>query len=208
MENNFPHPEKPPSGGGIVHLPLTEQERIKNLLTVPPHLCCSDPAWLYRIYQDTRVDIPSLLFTINGALKEALAAIDTDPHTLVTIRPAVIDNVQCFVQVPPNTPQPFTNNTKLDLEIRWDSPWNGVIPDRYGIWVHQPYKEFITEQNKLRIPSCAYGSKFDIWVRSYINRFSSSSGSGSDSIRSPYSEKVTCYCKPDTVARKTDPSDL
>jgi hypothetical protein len=25
---------------------------------VPLHQCCNDPYWLYRIYSDTRVDVP------------------------------------------------------------------------------------------------------------------------------------------------------
>ena len=32
-----------------------------------PHSCCEDPLWLYRAYQDTRVDFNSLRKTIENA---------------------------------------------------------------------------------------------------------------------------------------------
>ena len=51
------HPDWPQLLGGIAHLPPHEQERVRAAVPVPPHLCCEDPAWLYRIYQDTTVDV-------------------------------------------------------------------------------------------------------------------------------------------------------
>lgn len=37
--------------GGIVHLDTNTQQRIVTAHTVPQHLCCDDPYWLYHIYQ-------------------------------------------------------------------------------------------------------------------------------------------------------------
>ena len=34
--------------------------RIVSLETVPPHKCCEDPVWLYKIYQDTSVDVEAI----------------------------------------------------------------------------------------------------------------------------------------------------
>jgi hypothetical protein len=57
--------------GGIVGLPAEEQEKIKNTKSVPPHFCCSNPYWLYRIFQDTRVHITEVLGIIQDALDES-----------------------------------------------------------------------------------------------------------------------------------------
>ncbi|KCV69136.1 hypothetical protein H696_04551 [Fonticula alba] len=53
---SVPHPKRAPLKGGIVHLPPAEQRNIEQATAVPPHICCSDPTWLYKIYQDTIVD--------------------------------------------------------------------------------------------------------------------------------------------------------
>ncbi|PJF17442.1 hypothetical protein PSACC_02748 [Paramicrosporidium saccamoebae] len=186
-ENNYPHPERPPSGGGIAHLPLVEQEKIKNTLTVPPHLCCRDPYWLYRIYQDTRVELSELYDAIDDAFADSLKLLDISPQSFVAIRPGIIDTVRCSVRAPPGLDHSkLTNTTQLQMDISWDEPWNGVQPDKYGIWIHQPYQEFFSTSPMLEPPKCAYGSKYDIWVRSYV-----AVPNTDGLIKSQYSEKFT-----------------
>jgi len=51
------YPDRPPSQGGLAHLRLEERQAVLDNERVAPHLCCSDPAWLYRIYQDTEIDV-------------------------------------------------------------------------------------------------------------------------------------------------------
>lgn len=51
------HPERSPAEGGLMHLTADERARVLSSTRVLPHVCCSDPAWLYRIYQDTEVDV-------------------------------------------------------------------------------------------------------------------------------------------------------
>lgn len=202
IENNFPHPERAPSAGGIMHLPAAQQERIRNTPAVLPHLCCSDPNWLYRIYQDTKVDVEELLQTIDGALKDGLTQLQVDPKALLAIRPGIVDGVRCIVSLPegvdPAAPA-LTNTTRLSIEVRWESPWNGVIPEKYGVWVHQTYSEFFTERPSVQLPACAYGSSYDIWVRSYVRDPTSP-----ELIRSQYSEKRTCLCIPETTIPKEE----
>jgi protein O-mannose beta-1,4-N-acetylglucosaminyltransferase len=55
--NSVPHPERGADGGGIAHLAASLQAKIRRVKTVPLHRCCTDPYWLYRIYQDTVVEI-------------------------------------------------------------------------------------------------------------------------------------------------------
>jgi protein O-mannose beta-1,4-N-acetylglucosaminyltransferase len=197
-ENNYPHPERPPSGGGSVHLPLAEQEKVKNTLTVPPHLCCRDPYWLYRIYQDTRVDISELFAAIGDAMPDALRLLDIDAQNYVQIRPGVIDTIRCKVHIPEGVDSlRLDNSTKLDVEISWDEPWNGVQPDKYGVWMHQPYQEFFTTKPSIIPPACPYGGRYDVWVRSYVRMPGSN-----ELIKSQYSEKFTCMCTPTTNTRR------
>lgn len=201
-ENNFPHPERAPSAGGIVHLPAAQQERIQSTSAVPPHLCCSDPTWLYRIYQDTKVDPDELLQTIDGALKDGLAQLQVDPKALLAIRPGVVDSVRCIMSLPegvdPMTTT-LTSTTRLLVEVKWELPWNGVVPEKYGVWVHQIYSEFFTERPSVQLPSCTYGSSYDVWVRSYVRDPISP-----ELFRSQYSEKLTCQCVPGvTISRES-----
>lgn len=47
--------------GGLAHLAKDEQQKIINQRWVDPHRCCEDPAWLYRIYSDTIVDVTKIV---------------------------------------------------------------------------------------------------------------------------------------------------
>lgn len=55
-KNTITHPEYPPLLGGISHLPLEEQQNIKNVKFIPPVRCCHNPEYLFRMFQDTIVD--------------------------------------------------------------------------------------------------------------------------------------------------------
>jgi len=60
--------DRPPNQGGIAHLPPHQKEEILNTKRVPKHLCCDNPFWLFRIYQDTEVDINRLLLLLRGKI--------------------------------------------------------------------------------------------------------------------------------------------
>eukprot|EP00045_Choanoeca_perplexa_P010109 m.101067 g.101067 ORF g.101067 m.101067 type:complete len:555 (-) comp15157_c0_seq2:41-1705(-) len=53
-----PHPNRPAALGGLRHLGKAERLQVEQTPYVPLHKCCNDPYWLYRIYSDTRVDVP------------------------------------------------------------------------------------------------------------------------------------------------------
>lgn len=167
---------------------------------MPAHLCCRDSNWLYRIYQDTRVDLPELFATIEDGLADSLTHLSTSPQSFVQIRPGVVSNIRCKVRPPSLVDLPLTNSTQLVMDISWDEPWNGVIPEKYGIWMHQPYEEFFSPSPSFTPPPCAYGSRYDMWVRSYVTAVGGKEHDG-EMIKSQYSEKVTCYCRPDAVAK-------
>lgn len=56
-DNSVGYPDRRPAEGGLSLLPAEARESVLSVTRVPPHLCCSDPYWLYRIYQDTTVDV-------------------------------------------------------------------------------------------------------------------------------------------------------
>lgn len=51
------HPDRPAILGGIAHLPETIRRSIEKETNIRPHRCCRNPNWLYRIYQDSIVDV-------------------------------------------------------------------------------------------------------------------------------------------------------
>lgn len=59
-ENTQSYPDRPPKQGGISHLSKSLQDKILSSTEIPKHLCCNDPFWLHRIYQDTFIDTTSL----------------------------------------------------------------------------------------------------------------------------------------------------
>ncbi|ESO13223.1 hypothetical protein HELRODRAFT_105809 [Helobdella robusta] len=91
------HPNRPAKEGGIGHLDNEERERIENSDVVSEHLCCQDPTWLFRIYQDTLVDI-----------KEVIQLIKIK----IILRPYRISNLKCRWQ------------SDSSLRVTWDAPFN------------------------------------------------------------------------------------
>eukprot|EP00118_Oscarella_pearsei_P009047 m.49706 g.49706 ORF g.49706 m.49706 type:complete len:462 (+) comp34018_c0_seq22:879-2264(+) len=71
LDKTVVHPEHPAHYGGLGHLNESTRERILRSSRVPLHQCCSDPEWLFRAYQDTVVDVPSVLEAIRQAWTSA-----------------------------------------------------------------------------------------------------------------------------------------
>jgi protein O-mannose beta-1,4-N-acetylglucosaminyltransferase len=69
--NNVMYPDRSADHGGIAHLSKDEQQKILSTHTVPSHTCCTNPYWLFRIYQDTIVDIGEVIGLIKGAQPES-----------------------------------------------------------------------------------------------------------------------------------------
>lgn len=70
FENNtVTHPDWPREHGGLMHLLPDDRNRILNSSEVSVHLCCDDPEWLFRIYQDTYVDLRSFSLILKSAVR-------------------------------------------------------------------------------------------------------------------------------------------
>lgn len=69
---SVPHPDRPANQGGIAYLPLVEKETIEHSERVKPHLCCDHPQWLYRIYQDTKVNVEEIRNLLKDAIQKSI----------------------------------------------------------------------------------------------------------------------------------------
>lgn len=69
-KNTVTHEDWPSFVGGISELSAEKKKEIKAFKSVPIHLCCKDPVWLFRIYQDTTIDVKDLIKTIENGVKE------------------------------------------------------------------------------------------------------------------------------------------
>ena len=145
------HPDSPWDTGGIAHLAESEQERIAASSEVPLHLCCRDPEWLFRIYQDTAVDVRAVIGLIRGAIAERdlkLTSLLEETHALVcdNISPSWVRNLTCEGsggQVDPTPSSSSITNSDLTpgsssapspppppssdhpwIEVSWEPPWN------------------------------------------------------------------------------------
>lgn len=169
MSNTFPHPEYPPELGGILHLPEQKQESIKNSF-VKPFLCCYNPEWLYRIYQDTVVDLESFSIILDNVLQEKQIInakrnkfTDTD---IITKRlyPSEVQNIACKV-LSPNS-----------LNISWEKPWNinfiNTTTVEYELWYqtgeNEDVKAFIMKKTFFSF-IVDRSENIYIWIRCHID---------------------------------------
>ena len=86
---------------------------------VPSHLCCSDPSWLYHIYQDTRVNIQEVVLVIAEARLEArqFKVIKRNKHdfeNFITFLGPVL-NLLCTMDI---------SDDRITFLLSWSVPWN------------------------------------------------------------------------------------
>lgn len=109
------HPKYAPEYGGIsLYLPET-QKLINESIPVKPHFCCKNREFLYRIYQDTEVDVVSFGEIVESALEER-------NKTLLTVKPreggdifspGMVTNITCEYRT-----------EREVFHVDWDPPWN------------------------------------------------------------------------------------
>ncbi|XP_055781985.1 protein O-linked-mannose beta-1,4-N-acetylglucosaminyltransferase 2-like [Salvelinus fontinalis] len=180
-ENSVAYPERPWEQGGIAHLDKEDQEHILASKEVPRHLCCRNPEWLYRIYQDTIVDIPSLLEALRATVK-------TRPNLkkakrASTVHPGQVREPQCQTSVQ------ATNEAKLT--VSWQIPWNlkylKVREVKYEVWIQEqgentymPY--ILPHQNYTFSENIKPFTTYLVWVRCIFNK----------NLLGPFADVLTC----------------
>ncbi|XP_028837847.1 protein O-linked-mannose beta-1,4-N-acetylglucosaminyltransferase 2 [Denticeps clupeoides] len=180
-ENTVAHPDRPWEQGGISHLDKDEQERILASQEVPRHLCCRNPEWLFRIYQDTRVDIPSLIQLLRENLKTRPVLRRNKPVS--TVHPGRVREPKCQTSVQ------AANEAKLT--VSWQMPWNlkylKVREVKYEVWIQEqgentymPY--ILPHQNYTFSENIKPFTTYLVWVRCIFNK----------SLLGPFADVLLC----------------
>lgn len=159
---SFFHPDYPPEEGGIRHLPEKIQAQIMEQEEVPLHSCCSDPAWLFYINQDTEVNVEEVVHIIQKALTES--NLFTGPQ-VSDKEPSVVKHLQCSCA-----------DNKLTLN--WEKPWNldyiGIDSVQYMIGVQsrqlKSYKVYIVNVISYVIEDgIDCNDTYNVWVNAEMN---------------------------------------
>jgi protein O-mannose beta-1,4-N-acetylglucosaminyltransferase len=169
------HPTRVAALGGIAHLAPEHQQRIKSTRWVPPHLCCSDPFWLYRIFSDTVVDVSDVL---NRLPQPFTVDADTDSSSLTK---------QPHVSLVPATSRSPARCTVIEreppmLRIEFDASWSAAfVPGLfYEVQVDELGQRWRTSDPFLVVNVSAKravltGSTLSVWVQcrteTHLGRF-------------------------------------
>ncbi|XP_006635585.1 protein O-linked-mannose beta-1,4-N-acetylglucosaminyltransferase 2 [Lepisosteus oculatus] len=168
-ENSVAFPDRPWDQGGIAHLEQEEQERILKSKEVPRHLCCRNPEWLFRIYQDTKVDIPSLLEVLRQTVKSKPALKKAKPAS--TVHPGRVREPRCQASV--------QGSNEAKLTVSWQIPWNlkylKVREVQYEVWIQEqgentymPY--ILPHQNYTFSENIKPFTTYLVWIRCIFNK--------------------------------------
>ncbi|XP_022082194.1 protein O-linked-mannose beta-1,4-N-acetylglucosaminyltransferase 2-like isoform X2 [Acanthaster planci] len=164
LDRTVTHPDALPAYGGIQHLSSEEQIRILSSHEVARHICCSNPEWLFRIYQDTVVDIPSILELLSVGLRECQQLRTEQVHG-PSLFPSKVGSISCKRQ--------------QGLHLSWKQPWNTEYMNdsefTYEIWVQdqdrQDYKAYILQVSEFTFSEGFEESKsYRVWIRCLIGR--------------------------------------
>ena len=177
-QNTVMHPNRTKEEGGILHLSLKEQNNILTAEEVPKHLCCDNPYWLFRIYQDTVVDVESFTQVMQSAIDGGKTL---SKSNVVNVKPypGKIKSVFCNGMIGPA------------IFISWKSPWNVQFFNphdvEYEVWIqNQSDKAYMAYAlNNVTQHTFAenvqHRTTYNVWVRGMI-----SGNSG------PFSDVCTC----------------
>ena len=160
--------------GGLGHLPADEIAKVLDTKTVPQHLCCKSPYWLYRIYQDTEVDIPEIIKLVDEALEESrtqyLPKIYTKNYYETDIKLPWVKNITCIDSA---------SKPAGIVWAKWEPVWNGAIVDHWEVLVNNDGKIYPTIGNQTSAQIEGYDGIVIFFVRSvYNNTFGAWGNSG------------------------------
>lgn len=180
-KNTVTYPERSWEQGGIAHLGVVEQERITKSKEVPRHLCCRNPEWLFRIYQDTKVDVSSLIKVIRGVVK-------TKPGSRKQkfangLYPGKVRECKCQAS--------SSGASVTKLSVSWQIPWNlkylKVRDVKYEVWIQEqgentymPY--ILSYQNHTFSENIKPSTTYLVWIRCIFNK----------TLLGPFAEVLVC----------------
>lgn len=163
-----PHAERSWDEGGIIHLPEEQQHKIMSSHDVPLHLCCRNAEWLYRIYQDTVVDVESIISLLQNS--RVLNAQKPDKYYNKQLSPSHVRNIIC------------TGNNLVhglpSLQISWQPPANirfiNFVEVKYEVWIQEEGEEdytawMLTQYQYTFTAGIQPGTKYNVWIRCIVD---------------------------------------
>lgn len=155
-------PDRKKHFGGLMHLPEAERSSIMQSKMVKPHLCCSDPTWLYRIYQDTLVNVEEIQKLIHEGLEESrtrvlspIAEGSYNPDSTELLPPQV-QGISCLSS---------KDRPAGALWIQWDAPWNGAAVEKYSIQISSTGREYVSRHTSASIDGFTPGETVVFLIR-------------------------------------------
>ncbi|KAM6373582.1 LOW QUALITY PROTEIN: protein O-linked-mannose beta-1,4-N-acetylglucosaminyltransferase 2 [Alca torda] len=169
QEDTVTYPDRPWDQGGIAHLDKAEQERIIKSTEVPRHLCCRNPEWLFRAYQDTKVNIPSLIHVIRQTVKSKPGS--RRQKWSGSLYPGKVRDAKCQASV--------QGTSEAKLAVSWQIPWNlkylKVREVKYEVWIQEqgentymPY--ILSHQNHTFSENIKPFTIYLVWIRCIFNK--------------------------------------
>ena len=165
--NTITNPHTTPLLGGIVHLSSSEQYEIMRTTEIPAVECCHNPAYLYRMFQDTVVG-EDFIITLKTALQEQKS------YSVESFYKNSLSEMQSLWYFPAPVTDIFCKYSadNQTVNVVWTTPINSKKP-QYQIAVVSNIKEFSTTSKKSEItflyPSLLYKTEnthIDIWIKS------------------------------------------
>jgi len=177
MTKTVPHPERSWDEGGIVHLPNEQQQKIMSSHEVPLHLCCRNAEWLYRIYQDTVVDIDAVILLLrNGDMPnvskshsenvDQYIVDDSMDSSIKQLSPSHVRNISCsgdgFLQGLPS------------LQLSWQPPANlrfiNFVEAKYEVWIQEEGEDdytawMLTQYQYTFTAGIQPDTSYSVWIR-------------------------------------------
>ena len=139
-------------------------EKVLNTKTVPQHLCCKSPYWLYRIYQDTIVNTEEIITLVQEALNESreivLPKVYKKNYYETDIRLPGIRNITCI-----DSPERPAGT----VWAKWEPVWNGAVVESWEVLVNNDGKIYPTIDNKTSIQLEGYEGMVLFFVRPVRN---------------------------------------
>ena len=179
---NIMYPDRGSYEGGLTELSKEERQKVLDTKTVPSHLCCTSPYWLFRIYQDTKINVPEVSSLIREALKDADNKLVEWKNYSPALKPTYIDGatVRCTAVA--------KDDKIVGVRITWKAPWNGVRVEEYNVWEHLAFTETSTKTTFAYLTSPKYVDGADIGV--YVRTVSDNGAT-----KGPYCGKMICTLK-------------
>jgi protein O-mannose beta-1,4-N-acetylglucosaminyltransferase len=165
VENTVTHSDAPPLLGGISHLSAAEQEQIKSISEIPAVECCHNPAYLYRMFQDTVVGRDINVVLTAAFLKQKKFSIETFNENCMSQMlsqwyfPAPVSNIMCS----------YASHDRI-ITVTWVPPLNTKDPEYQVSVIITSVLQFSTRsiQPELRVllPHSIHGDiTIDLWVK-------------------------------------------